>query len=194
MANRIFIVLWGRNNIKMSDWANFIFYSLPVSTASLGVWCLSDICCLLDLLSVPLLLLKVVSGAHMPGANREWGPQTHVVSLRSLQASALGWLVGQLRGLKNNHILTSHLALPVGLLLETGPGLLTLLMRCSHTHPKVYSSPLPVSEPQCLHIRTGRKIRSRPGREAHFLRLISPVSPSASGVFPIPLYEDIVQT
>lgn len=128
--------------------------------------CLSDICCLLDL-SVPLLLLSVVSGIHIKnGANREWGCQTHVVTLRFLQASALGWLVGQLYGLKYNHVLTSHLALPVGLLLETSPGLLILFMRCSHMHLNVYSSPLSVSEPLYLHIRTGRKTRYRPGRES----------------------------
>lgn len=125
---------------------------------------LSKICCLFDLLSVPSLLLRVVSGAHMPGADREWGPPIHVVTLGSLQASALGWLVGQLCGLKNSHVLTGHLELPPGLLLEIGPGLLTLLMRCSHMHPRVDSSPLSVSEPLYLSIRPGRKIRCGTGR------------------------------
>lgn len=31
-------------------------------------------------------------------------------------------------------------------------------------HPKVYSSPPPISEPLCPRVRTGRKVRCRPGR------------------------------
>lgn len=160
--------------------------------------CLSDICCLLDFLSVPLLLLKTVSGAHMPGANRERGPQTRVVTLRSLQASALGWRIGRLHGLKHDCVYTSHLELPADELLETGPGVLTMFMKCSHMQTLTIPRCVPV---HCLSLNLCVPVSGLVGRsgavqagQAHVLRLISPVCPSANSVFAFPLQEDMVQT
>lgn len=65
-----------------------------------------------------LLLLKMVSGLLLPRASVERGLQTYMVTSGSLQTSALGRWVWLAAWLKTNQVLTGHLELLAGLLLE----------------------------------------------------------------------------
>lgn len=182
----------------MSDRTDSIFYSRTVLTDVLGVWLSVQYMLSFRFPLCPLAPFEDGVWSSYARCQQRTGPQTRVVTLRSLQASALGWHIGRLHGLKNDCVYTSHLELPAGELLETGPGVLTMFMKCSHMQTLTIPRCVPV---HCLSLNLCVPVSRLVGRsgavqagQAHVLRLISPVCPSANSVFAFPLQEDMVQT